>query len=121
MYIHVHRPKDTAGLAMNIPNTSHAPRAAPELATGLIEALRVRRDRVAQVAADNVATLARHKAQKQGVKALWANVAKGRAPKPGEPFRSAGLIRPAHEISDEEFDRQVSDILDRCGRASRFA
>ncbi len=107
---------------MNIPATRSAPHPRLEITPGLIEALRERRDRGDRLAAGRLATHARHKTLKQGVKAAWANVSNGgRTLRQGEPYRLVGLIQPAHEISDEDFDRQVSDILDIRDRATRTA
>lgn len=107
---------------MNIPATRSVPHSRLEVTPGLIEALRERRDQGERLAADRLATHTRHKTLKQSVKAAWTNVSNGgRALLQGEPYRLVGLIQPAHEISDEDFDRQVSDILDIRDRAARTA
>jgi hypothetical protein len=100
-------------------NVSPASRSA---VIDIIEALRERHQSKALAAAAVLAGLAKRRAQKQSVKATWANVAgPARASAQGDPYRLVGLIRSAHEISDEDFDRQVSDILDMRQRVARSA
>lgn len=107
---------------MNILAKRTTPPSQLEVSPGLIENLRERRDQDLLVAADRLATQARRKTFKQSVKASWANVKSGVGPLlPGQPYRVLGLIQPAHQISDEDFDRQVSDILDMRHRAARTA
>jgi hypothetical protein len=106
---------------MNI-TRNNASASSPSAVMGIIESLRERHQSKALAAAAVLAALAKRKAQKRSVKATWANAAGPvHASVLGDRYRLVGLIRPAHEISDEDFDRQVSDILDMRHRAARSA
>ncbi len=106
---------------MNITHPNMSVASSPAV-IGIIEALRERHQSRTLTKADGIAGMAKRSAQKQNIKAAWASLAGPvRAMTDGDRYRLVGLIRPAHEISDEDFDRQVSDILDLRDRAARLA